>query len=55
MASLVQSDKFGAINTDETTKNLYYVIKFISEAHTLQNNTTIDEQIISSSELDFKA
>ena len=32
MASLVQSGMYVAINTDETTKNKFYVIRFISEA-----------------------
>ena len=55
MASLVQSGKYGSINTDDTTKNGYYVIIFISEAYTLKNNTTIDGQIISAGELVVKA
>ena len=55
MASLVQSVKYGAINTDYTTINGYNVIKFISEAYTLKNNTTIDRQIITAAELGFKA
>ena len=46
MTSLFQSGKYGAINTTDTSKNGYYVIKFISEAYTLQNNTKIDGQII---------
>ena len=36
MASLVQSGMYGAINTDDTTTNGFYVIQFISEAYTLQ-------------------
>ena len=55
MASLVQSCKYGAINTHDTTTNEFYVIKFISEAYTLQNNTTIDGQFISAGELVVKA
>ena len=56
MASLVQSGKYDAINnTDNTTKTWYYVIRSISEAYTLQNNTTIDGQIISDGELFVKA
>ena len=47
MAWLVKYGKYGAINTDDMTKNVFYVIMFISEAYTLQNNTTIDRQIIS--------
>ena len=46
MASLVQSGKYCVINTSDTTNNRYYVIKFIPEAYTLQNNTTIEGQII---------
>ena len=55
MASLVQSGKYDSINTSDTTTNGFYVIKFISEAYTLQNNTTIDGQMISSGELVVKA
>ena len=41
MASLVKSGMYCASNTDETTTNGLYVIQLISEAYTLQNNTTI--------------
>ena len=47
MASLVQSGIYGAINTDYTTKNGFCVIQFLSEEYTLQNNITIDGQVIS--------
>ena len=47
-ASLVQSSMYGAINIDDTTTNGLYVIQFLSEAYTLQNNATIDGQVISS-------
>ena len=47
MDSLVQSVNYSAINTADTTKNGFYVIMFISEVYTLQNNTTIYGQIIS--------
>ena len=33
MSSLVQSIMYGAINTDDTTKNGFYVIQFLSEAY----------------------
>ena len=46
---------YGAINTDDTTTNGFYVIKFLSEAYTLKNNTTIDGQFISAGGLVFKA
>ena len=46
---------YGAIHTDETTKTVLYVIQFISEEYTLQNNTQIDGQNISAGELVVKA
>ena len=55
MALLVKSVKYGVINTYYTKTNGFYVIKFILEACTLQNNTKIDGQIISSGELVVKA
>ena len=55
MASLVQSGMYGFINTYEKTSNGLYVIQFLSEAYTLQNNTIIDEQVISAGELVVKA
>ena len=47
MASLVQSGMYGDISIDETTTNVFYVIQFLLEAYTLQNNTTIYGQVIS--------
>ena len=55
MASLAQSGIYVAINKADSTKNEFYAIKFISEEYKLQNNTTIDEQFISASELVVKA
>ena len=46
MASLVESVNYGSINKTDTTTNGFYVIIFISEAYTIQDNTTIDGQII---------
>ena len=54
MASLVESGKYGAINRIDTTTKVFYVIVFTSEAYTLQNNTTIDGQIITAGVLVFK-
>ena len=48
MASLVKTGMYSDINTDDTISNGLYIIQFISEAYTLQNNTTIDGQVISS-------
>ena len=55
MASLVESGKYGAINTTDTSTNGFYVIVFTSGAYTLQENTTIDGQIITAGELVVKA
>ena len=46
MASLVESGKYGAINTTDTSANGFYVNMFTSGAYTLQENTTIDGQIL---------
>ena len=55
MASLFQLGMYGAINTDYTTTNGFYVIQFLSDAYTLQSNATIDGQVISDGELVVKA
>ena len=55
MAPLVQSGMHGPINTADNTSNIFYVIQFISEAHTLQKNTTIYGQVISAYGLVVKA
>ena len=46
MALLVESGKYGAINTTDTTTNGFYVIMFKSEAYILQDNTTLYGKII---------
>ena len=51
MTSLVESVKYGAINTTYTSTNGFYVIMFTSGAYTLQENTKIDGQIITAEEL----
>ena len=48
MASLVQSSKYGAIKKTDTATNVFYVILFTSEAFTIQDNTKIYKQIITS-------
>ena len=42
MTLLVESGKYGSINTTDTKTNGFYVIMLTSEAYTLQDNTTID-------------
>ena len=55
MASLVKSGKYGAINTTYTSTNGFYVIMFKTGAYTLQENTTIDGQIITAGEFVVKS
>ena len=55
MSSLVESEKYGAIYKTDTPINCFYVIMFTSGAYTLKENTTIDGQIITASELFVKA
>ena len=55
MAPLVQPGKYGATNTDDSTTNVFYVIKLISESCTLQNNTKIYGKILSAGKSVFKA
>ena len=51
MALLVQSDKYGSMNTTYSTTMGYYVINCFSEAYTLQEDTTCYGQIGTSGEL----
>ena len=55
MASFVKSGKYGAINATDTSTNGFYIIMFTSGAYILQENTTIDGQIITAGELVVKA
>ena len=51
MVSLVESGTYLAINTTYTSTNGFYVIMFTSGWYTLQENTTIDGQILIAGEL----
>ena len=55
MASLFESGKYGDINTTDTSTNGFYFIMFTSGAYRLQENTTIDGQIITAGGLVVKA
>ena len=55
MAALVQTGKYGDINTTYTTKMGYYVINFLSESYTPQEDTTCDRQISTSGEIVVKS
>ena len=51
MASFVQSGKYGTMNTTCKSTMGYYVIKFVSEAYTLQEDITRNRKIIPDGEL----
>ena len=53
--ALVQTNKYGAINTADTTTMGYYGIKFISEPYTLQEETMRDGKISTPGELVVKS
>ena len=55
MDALVQTDKYGAINIRDTSTMGYYVIKFMSEPYTLQEEIMCDGKISTSSELVVKS
>ena len=55
MSLLIESVKYGAINTTYTTNIGFYVIMFTSELYTLQDSTTIVGQIITSGKLVVKS
>ena len=50
ISSLVKLGMYVSINTYDTTTNGLYVIQFLSDTYTVQNNTTIDGQVISAGE-----
>ena len=54
MAEFLQTGKYGDISTTYKTKMGYYVIKFISEAYTLQQETTCHGKIGTAGELVLK-
>ena len=43
MSELVQNGKYGAIYTKYPTTMGYYVVKFLSEPYTLQDNKTVEK------------
>ena len=51
IALLVESGKYGSINTTDITTNGFYVIMFTLKAYTLQDNKTIYVKIITAGEL----
>ena len=55
MSALVQSGKYGAINTEYQTTMVYYVVIYFSEPYTLQDDKTVYKQVINTGELIVKA
>ena len=51
----MKTGKYGSINTTDTTKMGYYVIKFLSKAYALQEETICNRQISTSGQLVVKA
>ena len=51
IASLVEPGKYVDINTTDTSTNGFYVIMFTSGAYTLQENKTIDGNVLIAGEL----
>ena len=49
MASLVHNGKYGSINTTDITTMQYYIVKYVSDAFTLQkylfNNVKVSDQL----------
>ena len=45
MVSLVESGKYGAINTTDTSTNVFYVIMFKTGAYTLQETQQWTEKV----------
>ena len=44
-------EKYGAIDTDDSLRHCYYIIKFSSSTYTLQEDFSIDGQFISSGKM----
>ena len=55
MYALVQNVRYGAINTTDPNIMGYYFVILLSEPYTLQDNKTVDKQVINTGELTVKA
>ena len=51
MSSLVKAGHYGAMNCNDPQVGNYYIIKFLSDPYTLQNEITVDGQILKDGEL----
>ena len=48
---IITKGKYGAIDTDDSSRHSYYIIKFFSYPYILQAYLSIDGQVISSGEV----
>ena len=51
MSLIILEEKYGAIDTDDSSFHSYYIIKISSYPYTLQSDLSIDGQVISSGEI----
>ena len=54
MSEIVHNGKYGSINTVDPTTIVYYVVRFLLESYTLQDDKTVDNKVIDSGELIVK-
>ena len=51
IVSLVQSSKYFAIDTEDPTSFVYYVVKYVTDAFTLHKNITNDGRLSKSGQM----
>ena len=54
MESLVRYSKYGAMNTTDTETLVFYVVKYVTDKYTLQEENTCDGKISTAGELMIK-
>jgi hypothetical protein len=51
MAATIEKNSFGVVNTDDQRTDGFYVIKFLSKAYTLQEDITVNDELLKSGTL----
>ena len=51
----MQTDKYGVITAEYLTKMGYYVVKYVSDAFTLHEDTTSCQQVSNAGEMSVRA
>ena len=51
MSAIFHNEIYGAINTSDTIKMGYYLVKLLSEPYMLQDNKTVENKVINAGEL----